>query len=1457
MKNKYLLFIIIITILIGLTTISATNVDNTTVEKSVTQLEKTEPIKNVEKTSTVTQKESNKENKKTISDSKTIKENNNTQINPTKKTIKKDKNITTNNSNLDTKKSLKKENTPQIHNISDSNHKDYFLNNSGLSDKVNAGDVLDIYDVVNIMYNIRIDKPVNITSSSGNGMIKNGRINETDSGGPHIGAVRMTITFEGSYTNLTDIKLRNTEFFTEAAEHITLNRVNSTNQNVRLGGGTGVHSFREGSKYINISNSYFHTEHNGGHSNVVLAGCTYFNFTNNTIFGYSTVGNLLYLTTYNTPIGDNGYAIVTNNRILKPDGGSVICIAMVIAGVNNYVANNFFNFSGLGITGQYGGGGLTDNNTFINNTLIGCGFHIPGADYINNTGSIGIGSFTKGTKIIGNNLSAISLGTGDKGKSEGIIVANNTIKEYAYLIGSNSIFENNTLTNGTLHIIGNNNTVENNYIKSQNNYSIETVSYGHNNTIINNELHLNKSVFTADGWHTIDIEGNEGVLNLGTGNKIYNNTPFYELDVSSFNELYDAIDYIKTVNITDNRYKGYMINFLEGDYTIKDISKKLLWGNATGSVRKLILNGNNQIIDGLNNSGFITVNEDYELTIKNLTIQNTSYSIHNKNGDVIVLNSTFINQNEIYKEEPSSHSFFENNTYINSSLKTFINVSDSVINSNNYKEDIVISTYPFLNTIINEGFIEVYINNLLYKTFEVDRGISKITIENNRLDKYNNTILLKYHTETGNYHESNTTFIILTDKTITIPTNINITIDNTPKVGEITTVHAILSDFKGHELIYHNITLSMGNKKYNITTDNQGYIKYEYLQNTINNNTITIEYTGLERYENSFKNITFNVTKINTYTNITQILPEYPEYNQKYTITGIVKDEENNNIEKGLVELYIDNKLNITQYFTNGIYTFTQIMDKTQHNIQVIYVTDNQYSSSNTTRIIEKQLINTTLSTQKKIYGKISEEILITSNITAPNKLINEGIVRYYIDEQLINQVNVAYGETQIKLKINKTGSYILTSIYSGSEKYNSSLIYSVITVSDNNQPTDEKQEPTLNINKINSVKIGDKTTIKTTITLNNTPINEGMLEYYINGIYQEKTSINNGISQINITFHQSGNNVIMVKFNETKNYKTTINTTTIYVDKIPVKIKVTPINTTTSQLVSLKAQITDSNGNNVNEGMVLFKVEGITVGKATVENGIATLLYVIPSWKNIITSKNILATYTGTNKYNQNTNTSQINVFKSNAIITITTNNNNFKVGQTLSITVKITTDNQLSLVNEGKVVFKINGKSLKDTEGNVIYVTVKNGFATLNYTIPYTFSAKNYTISTTFSSNNYNRIENNTMITILKTNTHTYVNMTKLTKENNTIIQVLILDENNQLIKGNINVAIKINEKTYTNTKAVNGILNLELPTKTYKNNYYNLTIITGENSIYNGNIHKTPLIINNMVYNNTKDQ
>jgi len=171
-----------------------------------------------------------------------------------------------------------------------------------------------------------------------------------------------------------------------------------------------------------------------------------------------------------------------------------------------------------------------------------------------------------------------------------------------------------------------------------------------------------------------------------------------------------------------------------------------------------------------------------------------------------------------------------------------------------------------------------------------------------------------------------------------------------------------------------------------------------------------------------------------------------------------------------------------------------------------------------------------------------------------------------------------------------------------------------------------------------------------------------------------------------------------------------------------------------------------------LSKGKVTFKVNGKTLkdanGKviyAKVINGTATIEnYLVPDdWAKEGTT--IQAVYSGSTQCEKLTS-EKTNITVTPEELTLTTTATPGTPGQTTTLTATLS-DNT---INTGKIVFKINGKTVKDANGKVIYAKVTNGTVSVDYTLPESYNAGNYTVTATFIAPGYDRLEANTTMTI-----------------------------------------------------------------------------------------------------------
>ena len=62
--------------------------------------------------------------------------------------------------------------------------------------------------------------------------------------------------------------------------------------------------------------------------------------------------------------------------------------------------------------------------------------------------------------------------------------------------------------------------------------------------------------------------------------------------------------------------------------------------------------------------------------------------------------------------------------------------------------------------------------------------------------------------------------------------------------------------------------------------------------------------------------------------------------------------------------------------------------------------------------------------------------------------------------------------------------------------------------------------------------------------------------------------------------------------------------------------------------------------------------------------------------------------------------------------------------------------------LINTGKVAFKINGKTVKDANGKVIYAKVINNTVSMEYALPESYKVGSYNLTAVFVASGYDKL-------------------------------------------------------------------------------------------------------------------
>ncbi|RAP49376.1 MAG: hypothetical protein BZ138_07745 [Methanosphaera sp. rholeuAM270] len=371
---------------------------------------------------------------------------------------------------------------------------------------------------------------------------------------------------------------------------------------------------------------------------------------------------------------------------------------------------------------------------------------------------------------------------------------------------------------------------------------------------------------------------------------------------------------------------------------------------------------------------------------------------------------------------------------------------------------------------------------------------------------------------------------------------------------------------------------------------------------------------------------------------------------------------------------------------------------------------------------------------------------------------------------------------------------------------------------------------------------------------------------------------VNNGTYTVLTSLNSKGSYTIYAEFNGTDNYlasnstKLTFNVTA----RMPV-IKLDSVYGVIGEDITFTAYLTDDNGTNISGGNLAFKLNGKTLRsdgrfdssapamKFSVKNGLVT--YTLKADLYLRNAKNLTASYSGNNMYAETASSSvEAQIQKRKAEISVMATPSKVKQYETVTFiaTVKDVTKNAKNTTAIGQdvwVIFKINGKTLKDNNNNTLYVAVdKNGQAAYNYVVsagtggvkkglPIYYNLEAIVVSDNF----YPGARNNTTYNIEQSNTTLTIKEVKVDGSNILSVKANITDYKGNSLVGTNKVSIKVNGITLKNEtgaalmlNVTNGVVDLAGIQVDSNTTIKRVMLVTGERQAYAGARAETTDII-----------
>ncbi|RAP51931.1 MAG: hypothetical protein BZ138_04060 [Methanosphaera sp. rholeuAM270] len=421
-----------------------------------------------------------------------------------------------------------------------------------------------------------------------------------------------------------------------------------------------------------------------------------------------------------------------------------------------------------------------------------------------------------------------------------------------------------------------------------------------------------------------------------------------------------------------------------------------------------------------------------------------------------------------------------------------------------------------------------------------------------------------------------------------------------------------------------------------------------------------------------------------------------------------------------------------------------------------------------------------------------------------------------------------------------------------------------------------EQENARLNQNKTTVIKVipqnGTIGNTNVAVTLENElaqPIKNGAVSVRnsLGEVIGMGSTNNKGIVVVPVNTVAGSQNVTVVYLGGGNNnpVNSTISVTS-YKDNVTVIVEA--VSGVVGEDITLTARLVDSHKNAVTGGNLVFKVNGKTlrtdsrfdsdapVWKFKVENGVVTITIKADIY--LRNAKTLTASYSGSYKYNEAKSNSVVaQIKKRNAQISLSTTPRMQKSYEVITFvaTVKDVTPNAKNnamIYTNTRVIFKINGKTLKDANGNNIEVKVNRyGVASYDYVIPAGMGGikkngeiRDYNVTCVFVGDAYYPDTRDESFFYVERSPVT-INFNKVTvnSKNEISISASIKDYKNNYVIGTNDVSIKINGRTYVNSttnktvifKVVDGKINLRnLPIN--KNiDIKTITLVTGARQAY----------------------
>ena len=304
-------------------------------------------------------------------------------------------------------------------------------------------------------------------------------------------------------------------------------------------------------------------------------------------------------------------------------------------------------------------------------------------------------------------------------------------------------------------------------------------------------------------------------------------------------------------------------------------------------------------------------------------------------------------------------------------------------------------------------------------------------------------------------------------------------------------------------------------------------------------------------------------------------------------------------------------------------------------------------NTANSLKSIEKTSSNVKSSTAKdstqiavnSITAKSTDKVLLKATVASGSKYVPNGLVVFKVNDKTIGQANVTNGKASLSYKLPgySAGTYTIKAIYGGTSRYSSSTATSSLKITQDSSSVTLKDLTGIKGSKVRILAVVKDST--------GAYAHGGNVVFKLNGLTIGTSKVVNGGAAINYTVSSSlskSSYTITATYSGTGALKASKSSSTLKVlTPQTTTTSVSDITSSTGKTITVKATV-KSGQRALNGGTVVFKINGLTIGKATVKSGSASITYTIPKSFSK-SSYTITATYSGYVQYKGSTTSAKL----------------------------------------------------------------------------------------------------------------------------------------------------------------------------------------------------------------------